>query len=209
MSAKGQGKNVKALLGLIDAEGYFAHGGHRWLKADQPTIASEAGLLAAHAAQHYQQTSGVCTLRTRLGGKNFTLIRRADPKSANRQIDQSKSANRQVGTPNRQMANSPNRQSRQPNRQKSRARSNTAPDARSCARSGSPINASRHRAGDEVGVRPALELAKRGITPAEFRYVLANWQEFLTCVNALCLEEATGNSKLKAYQARTLARHDG
>ena len=45
-----------------------------------------------------------------------------------------------------------------------------------------------------------LELAKLGITPAIFRYVIDNWMEFLSGVNTLCTDPATDKSLLKAYR---------
>lgn len=46
-----------------------------------------------------------------------------------------------------------------------------------------------------------LELAKLGITPDEFRYVLQNWMEFLACVNAICTADGC-KSLLQKYQPK-------
>ena len=199
MSAKGKGKNVEALLGLIDAEGDFAHDGHRWLNADQPTIAKKLGCSVRTLGNTIKHPAFV-TLRTRLGGKNVTLIRRANPKCANRQLDQSKSANKQVGT-----AKSANATAK-----------SAKPAAKSAKIEGTLELAVRREELRQIWLRYQmkpdtalvksveygllLELAKCGITPAEFRYGIENWKEFLICVNAVCLDEATGNSKLKAYR---------
>jgi hypothetical protein len=199
MSGKGKGHHVEALLGLIDLEGVFAHAGQRWLKADQPTIAAKLGC-SPRTLRNVTKHPAFQTHRTRLGGKNFTLIRRADAESANGQIGKSKSANRQ----------SP------------KAKSATKPATKSAAKpaSKSAIHATfeqlamrdelrliwvRHRfMPDNARVTKAeygllLQLAKLGITPDEFLYVLNNWMEFLSCVNAICTHDGC-TSALKAYR---------
>lgn len=200
MSAKGKGKNVEALLGLIDAEGDFAHDGHRWLNADQPTIAKKLGCSVRTLGNTIKHPAFV-TLRTRLGGKNVTLIRRADPKSANRQLDPSKSASKQVGTAksaNRQIGRSAKAAAKSPKIDATLEQLETRKELRliwvryQCM----PDNA--RVTPKEYGL--LLELAKLGIEPAVFRYVIENWKEFLNGVNTLCTDPITHNSLLKAYR---------
>jgi hypothetical protein len=198
MSAK-----VETLLGLIDLEGDFPHAGQRWLKGDQPTIAARLEC-SPRTLRNIIKDPVFATHRTRVGGTNVTLIRRADAKSAN-----AKSANRQIG------------KSEAANQQSPKAKSATKPAAKP-AKPANPakIDATFEQLEARVELRRIwlahqfkfttdrvtpkeygllLELAKLGTTSDEFRYVLNNWREFLVCVNATCPDEA-GDSKLKAYK---------
>ena len=185
MSAKDK---VQTLLGLIDLEGDFPHAGQRWLKADQPTIAAKLGC-SPRTLRNIIKHPAFQTHRTRLGGKNFTLIRRADPKAA---IPKAKSANRQSG----------------------KAKSATKPAAKP-AKIDATLEARREELRQiwlahqfkfctdrvpkaEYGL--LLELAKLGITPAVFRYVLDNWKLFLVGVNTLHTDPVTDKSLLQAYR---------
>jgi hypothetical protein len=196
MSAKGKGPHVEALLALIDLEGDFPSNGQRWLKADQPTIAAKIGC-SVRTLQTTIKNPAFVTHRTRFGGKNFTLVRRADPASP--QIGHSKSA-------------SPQSKSASP---RSKSASPQSKSAKTDATFEQEVRREELRqiwlahqfkfSTDRVTKREyglLLELAKLGITPDEFRYVVDHWMEFLACVNAICFDEATGNSKLKAYRPK-------
>jgi hypothetical protein len=191
MSAKGK---VQALLGLIDAEGDFPHAGQCWLKADQPTIAARLGC-APRTLRTIIKDPAFVTHRTRFGGKNFTLIRRADSKSANRQSVQAKSATKPAtksAKPAKIDATFEHQKRREELRQIWLAHqfkfcTDRVPRA-------------------EYGL--LLEIAKLGITPDEFRYVLDHWKIFLIGVNALYNDPVTLKSQLKEVPAKTLARHD-
>jgi hypothetical protein len=181
VSAKGKGHHVEALLALIDLEGDFPWNGQRWLKAHQPTIAAKLGC-SVRTLQSTIKNPAFVTHRTRFGGRNFTLIRRADPKPAGPHLRESKSA-----TPQSKSAKTDATFEHEVSREKLRQiwlAHQCKPDTARVTKS-------------EYGL--LLQLAKLGTTPDEFRYVLYNWMEFLTCVNAICPDEA-GNSKLKAYK---------
>lgn len=186
MSAKGK---VETLLGLIDLEGDFPHAGQRWLKGDQPTIAARLGC-SPRTLRTIIKDPVFVTHRTRLGGKNVTLIRRANPKAA---VTRAKSANEQVLKAKSAIP-------------ETKSAKIDATFEQLATREALRLIWVRHQfMPDDARVTKAeygllLELAKLGITPDEFRYVLHNWMEFLACVNALCTDEATGNSKLKAYR---------
>jgi hypothetical protein len=185
MSAKGK---VQTLLGVIDLEGDFPHAGHRWLKGDQPTIAARLGC-SPRTLRTIIKDPAFVTHRTRLGGKNVTLIRRADPKAA---ITSAKPANEQV----------PKAKSAIP---KSKSAKIDATFEQLATREALRLIWVRHQfMPEDARVTKAeygllLELAKLGITPHEFRYVLDNWMEFLACVNAICTHDGC-TSALKAYR---------
>lgn len=185
MSAKGK---VETLLGLIDLEGDFPWDGQRWLKGDQPTIAARLGC-SVRTLRTIIKDPAFVTHRTRLGGKNVTLIRRVDPKSA---TTASKSATEQV----------PKAKAAIP---KSKSAKIDATFEELVMRDELRLIWVRHRfMPDDARVTKAeygllLELAKLGITPAVFRYVLDNWMEFLSCVNAICTEDGC-TSALTAYR---------
>jgi hypothetical protein len=186
MSAKGK---VQMLLGLIDLEGDFPHAGQRWLKGDQPTIAARLGC-SPRTLRTIIKDPAFVTLRTRLGGKNVTLIRRADPKAA---VTKAKSAIEQV----------PKAKSAIP---KSKSANIDATFEQFATREELRLIWVRHQfMPDDARVTPKeygllLELAKLGITPAVFRYVIENWKEFLNGVNTLCTDPTTDKSLLKAYR---------
>jgi hypothetical protein len=189
MSAKGK---VQALLDLVDAEADFPLDDQRWLKADQPTIAAKLGC-APRTLRNIIKDPAFVTHRTRLGGKNFTLIRRADPKAA---IPKAKSANRQSGT----------------------AKSATKPAAKPAKIDATLEHQKRREELRQIWLAHQfrfstdrvpkaeygllLQIAKLGITPDEFRYVLDNWKLFLIGVNALYNDPVTLKSDLKKYQPK-------
>jgi hypothetical protein len=185
MSAKGKGHHVEALLGLIDLEGDFAHAGQRWLKADQPTIAAKLGC-SPRTLRTIIKHPAFQTHRTRLGGKNFTLIRRADAKAANGQFPKAKSATKPATKPAKIDATLEQLATREELRLIWVRYQLMPDDARVTPK--------------EYGL--LLEIAKLGITPAVFRYVIENWMEFLSGVNTLCTDPTTDKSLLKAYRPK-------
>ena len=182
MSAKGK---VETLLGLIDLEGDFAHAGQRWLKGDQPTIAARLEC-SPRTLRTIIKDPAFVTHRTRLGGKNVTLIRRADAKSANRQSPKAKSATKPATKPAKIDATLEQLATREELRLIWVRYQLMPDDARVTPK--------------EYGL--LLEIAKLGITPAVFRYVIENWMEFLSGVNTLCTDPTTDKSLLKAYRPK-------
>ena len=185
MTAKGK---FQTLLRLIDAEADFPFDGQRWLRGDQLTIAAKLGC-APRTLRNIIQDPAFVTHRTRLGGKNVTLIRRADPKPA---VTKAKSANGQIGkAKSARTASKPakidatfEQLARREELRLIWVRDQFKPDTARVTKS-------------EYGL--LLELAKLGTTPAEFSYVLNNWMEFLACVNATCTDDGC-TSALKAYR---------